>query len=640
MQDLQDIVLPTEETGLPEGMPINEVQKLVLPIRNKNCNIVVASHTGTGKSTVACMIAHKFLFVKPKMKVVYVAPMKALVEEKRTEWSNRQHPFSKFKTCVISGDWSTLGVDDMANESDIISITPESLASRIRNSGGKKSWIDEVGILVVDEVHLLGEEDRGATLEACLIEFSYRNPEAQIVLLSGTIKNKEEITGWAETLNKKQTHLVASDWRAVPLDKHFIQVKFTNKDEKKKNITAKVIELLQAYPDDQFLVGVFSKAFGRDLEAEIRRKLNEDVEFHNADKKQNERAVIENRFRSKNLRILVCTKTLAVGMNLPARRVILTDCSAGGGNIPASELNQFAGRAGRKGLDDKGDVYFILPCNKIENVRYHIDRIQNGEAVKSQLNTTAAIALHFLGAMWLGRIKTHADFYDWYSKTLMHYQRPIPDEKKQVILENIIKDMSDRNMIVDNDGDLKLKKLGIISSQMAVDPYYLHSLNLEFNKYFKKSTVTDMDLIKAFVTNAKSTAPYVVDTLKYQISESIKKAFSQEYWASAQVYSCMLNNETVPSMLLSQHFMIKQDVERITTALIRVSEEVQYWKKKEDLLAIQYRLLGRVEEDIAKIMAQGATKPQAKKLHELGITDILKAKKDPDLLSIVQKILK
>lgn len=634
----EEIVWPVEKTGLKPGQALNVVQKLVIPYLETDCNLIVSSGTNTGKSNIVCMLAHQYLYGKKKKKVVYVAPMKALVEEKRRDWADPQHPFSQFRSCVISGDFVNLGADEQASESDIITITPESLASRIRNNGNIHCWLDEVGLLAIDEAHLLGDGERGATLEAMLIEFTYRNPDVQILMLSGTMKNREQFTGWANTLNSKETHLIHTDWRPVPLHKHFLHVNATSGDAKKQEVTEAVIRILQQYPDDQFMIAVFNKVFGRTLEAEITRKLKKTAEFHNADKDRANRTDIENRFRAKKLQYMIATSTVFAGMNLPVRRIILTDCLAGLKEISSSTLNQAAGRAGRFGLDPEGDAYFLLPV-RVKDLQYHIDRIKEGEVIKSQLNSAPAIAQHFLGAVYLGRIQTHPDFYDWYSRTFKHYQDPLVDERKQKILDRIIEDMDAKNMLVDREGKLVLKRLGAISTQMAVDPYYLHSLNVNFNKLFSFAYIDDIALAKAFSDCSKFVIPYMSDYTKAAIHPDIRTKIAPEIQAKASVVYSMLKGEDVPSILHSHKFETLQDIERICFTLSRVSEEVQKWGKKTEIMSFMHRIRSNAEPDIAWLMAQGANKRQARQLLKIGVTDLKKVKDNPELAKEVSKIL-
>ena len=634
------LIIDTKYTGFPEGLPLNAMQQMAVPYMEEHVNIMVVAGTNTGKSTLIGMVGGKYLFGKQKKKIVYIAPMKALVEEKKRSWTSATHPFSKYKLEIVTGDYTNTGVDDSLSKADIIVITPESFASRIRNAGAA-SWLDDIGMICVDEFHLIGATERGAVLEASLLEFAFRCPDAQLLLLSGTIPNHEELTQWVSRLNNLDTILIQTDWRALPLNKHFIPVQVTNNTQKETRVIEEVVRLCEQYKDDKFLIVVHNKVFGTRLETVLQKK-GHAVAFHNADKDMLSKTNIESGFRASSIDKLICTTTLTTGMNLPARRVIETDVASGGGDIPAYDLNQAGGRAGRTEFDTQGDAYFIVPYRKSRSeYDRHVERIVNGEDIVSQMKTAPEIALHFLGAIALGRVNTHKDFYDWYKQTLRYHQYTLPQDRLEALLESIIEALVAKKMLVDDNGRLSLKKFGVICVQMALDPYYLYDLSNNFNKLFAKPFADNLDLAKALASCEKLAVPYPSKDVLATIPEAIKKTNRQEYWVPATIYYLCLEGRQadISPFIKGKRFGLMQDIDRIAATLSRVSEECFKWDKKDVLLGIPHRLKKYASAEQAVLMAQGATMAKAKELLSRGVTDIRKQRSVGETAKIIAEVM-
>jgi helicase len=166
-------------------------------------NLVLAVPTASGKTMVAELCALKHASER-KGKTLYLVPLKALASEKYEEFKK----FSKLGLRVIlsTGDFDS--VDPTLGRYDIIIATNEKADSIFRH---RPEWVSSLTLLVADEVHLLGDGSRGPTLEAVITRFRIINPKAQLLALSATINNGEEIAGWLGGT------LVTSTWRPVPL---------------------------------------------------------------------------------------------------------------------------------------------------------------------------------------------------------------------------------------------------------------------------------------------------------------------------------------------------------------------------------------------------------------------------------------
>ncbi len=165
----------------------------------KGNNILVCTPTASGKTLIALMgLVNQ---VRENKKGVYVVPLKALATEKYRSFSKLP-----FKVALSIGDLDE--TDKKLSDADIIIVTAEKLDSLLRHH---TPWINKVGLLVVDEIHLLNDPYRGPTLEM-LITLIRRLCNPQIIGLSATIGNPQELSSWLKA------ELVQDDWRPVRLD--------------------------------------------------------------------------------------------------------------------------------------------------------------------------------------------------------------------------------------------------------------------------------------------------------------------------------------------------------------------------------------------------------------------------------------
>lgn len=167
-------------------------------------NILVCTPTASGKTLVAEMAILQTVFEKQK-KGVYVVPLRALATEKYKEFSKK---YPQCKVTVTSGDMDS--DDRYLAEYDIIITTSEKLDSLLRHH---TPWLEMIGVLVIDEIHLLNDMNRGPTLEILITILREQLPQLQLVALSATIGNAYELAQW---LGAK---LVEDSWRPVKLHK-------------------------------------------------------------------------------------------------------------------------------------------------------------------------------------------------------------------------------------------------------------------------------------------------------------------------------------------------------------------------------------------------------------------------------------
>ncbi len=167
-------------------------------------NLVVAVPTASGKSLIAYITALKAIMERGK-KVLYIVPLKALASEKKDDMDRFADRLG-FKTAISIGDLDS--EDRWLNDADFIVATSEKADSLIRH--GSK-LIDDIGLVIADEIHLIHDPSRGPTLEVALTKLKRKHGEMQIIALSATISNANDLAMWLDA------DLVKMDWRPIPL---------------------------------------------------------------------------------------------------------------------------------------------------------------------------------------------------------------------------------------------------------------------------------------------------------------------------------------------------------------------------------------------------------------------------------------
>jgi helicase len=345
-------------------------------------NLLVAIPTASGKTLIAEMAMHSH--IQQGGKCLYIVPLKALASEKFDDFAGKGA-----RVGISTGDYDRR--DEYLGRNDIIVATSEKVDSLLRNAA---PWLCDISLLVIDEVHLIDSPDRGPTLEMVMTKMKRINPSMQVIALSATIGNPGSLARWLDA------ELVTSDWRPVDLNQgvyydgaiHFHSktrtVKSISKYEdlnllmdtideggqclvfvsSRKNAEAFAKRAAKALHLEKPELSVFRKQLERIADTEQEKALAHCVgsgaAFHHAGLRKEARHIIEEGFRKGSIRCISSTPTLAAGLNLPARRVIIRDYrrySTGEGMIPipAREYHQMAGRAGRPHLDPYGEAVLI-----------------------------------------------------------------------------------------------------------------------------------------------------------------------------------------------------------------------------------------------------------------------------------------
>jgi helicase len=172
-------------------------------------NLVLASPTASGKTLVAELCALKHVLERDG-KVLYLTPLRALANEKFEEFKKytaiRKSNGRQVRVGISTGDFDSS--DPWLERYDVIVTTNEKADSLLRH---RAKWMDGISLVVADEVHLLNDAERGPTLEVVLARLLQINPNLQLLVLSATVKNAEELADWLKA------DCITVEWRPVPL---------------------------------------------------------------------------------------------------------------------------------------------------------------------------------------------------------------------------------------------------------------------------------------------------------------------------------------------------------------------------------------------------------------------------------------
>lgn len=470
-------------------------------------SIVLSVPTAAGKTMVATLAAINKLSEQQHTKVVYIVPLVALANEKYDYYKKLFE--GKWKVAISVGDLDS--ADPWLERYDFIICTTEKLDSLIRHGAG---WVKEIGLIIIDEVHMLNDISRGPTLEVLITRLREIVPSAQILALSATINNSDELAGWL------RAELVVSDFRPVKLyegvsfsDKiHFLDKEDygINGVEQENSILENTLELrkqalffVSSRRNAEGLaqkLGKTSRTRLTRIEREQLAKLSQDVlnvletptrqckkladciksgsAFHHAGLLRKQKQLIEEWFRAGLIKAISATPTLAMGVNLPAFRVVIRDSrryysGVGMSYIPILEYKQFVGRAGRPQYDEFGES--ILVARTEGEADELVDRFINGEPekIRSKLAVEPVLRMHMLALIASGFAKTNKSLLEFFSKTFYAYQYGDISAIGDKLLD-ILDMLKKWEFVSESSGKLTPTRLGKRVSDLYLDPLTAH----------------------------------------------------------------------------------------------------------------------------------------------------------------------
>lgn len=470
----------------------------------KEDSFVISAPTASGKTLIAEMAILKS-FLERRGKALYLVPLRALAREKYEDLSGKYREIG-MRIIQSTGDYDS--AEPWLHDADVIVSTNEKMDSLIRHHA---SWLREVSLVVADEIHLLGDPHRGPTLEIVITRLRRMRPNMRFIALSATIPNAEEISSWL------RARLICSDWRPVPLREgvYFNGAGIFNDgtvtwiseesgmdavdlaiDTVKENgqalifvdtrrATETVARKASAYiarmlpaGEREVLKQLSGEVIGVSAEpTRLCRRLAEcvskGVAFHHAGIASAQRRLIEDAFRANRLKLIASTTTLAMGLNLPSRRVIIRnwwryESGVGLHPIPIIEIKQMSGRAGRPGFDTYGEAIIVARNKKDEEYLFENYISGRPERIISRLSSESALRTHILASIAGAFTRDRDSLIEFLRGTFFAHQSGA--EQLSFITDMIIDFLEAEGMITSKNGRLMATKFGRRVSELYIDP--------------------------------------------------------------------------------------------------------------------------------------------------------------------------
>jgi len=428
----------------------NEMQRTALPaVLDGEENVVISAPTGSGKTALAELAIVKAL--RTGGTALFIAPMRALTNEKESEWSRIES--LGYSVYVVTGERDLN--PRRAERADVLVMTPEKVDSATRkHETPRYAFVTDVDVVVIDEVHLLDSRSRGSVLEVVVSRLR-RLVDPRFVALSATMQNIEEVADWLRAPTES-TFDFGSSHRPVDLHAGVETYKHgENAFADKYRRLYRALDLVEPHieEDGQALVFVASRQDtvkaaekARDEVAErdidvgdrgdfefhertqvledetLRKSVLDGVAFHHAGLSKADKDHVEEWFREGRIDLLFSTSTLAWGVNLPARCVVIRDTKLHDpleGEVDMSPLDilQMLGRAGRPGYDDVGYGWVVADRKEADKYRR---LLRDGKEIESQLAEN--LAEHLNAEIALGTIDDPEDALNWL-ETTFYFQR-------------------------------------------------------------------------------------------------------------------------------------------------------------------------------------------------------------------------
>ena len=693
---IEDLQIPDSvkqvivDSGIEELYPPQEEAIRAGALEEKN--LVLASPTASGKTLIAELCALKHI-LEMDGKVLYLTPLRALASEKYQEFrrytSIRKRSGRRVSVGISTGDYDRS--DPWLERYDIIVTTNEKADSLLRH---RARWMDQISLIVADEVHLLNDGDRGPTLEVVLARLMQVNPDAQFLALSATIKNAEEAAEWLKAGS------ITTDWRpvvlkegvllhdevqfkdggalkierptknpAINLAMHIIKsggqaLIFASTRKNSVSLAGKAaasVASIMSRPMKRSLSRISEKILAtgeRTRISELLAKLTaQGAAFHHAGLGGSHRRIIEDSFRDGKIKVLCATPTLAFGVNLPARMVIIHDYRRyepgyGYYPIPVLEYKQMAGRAGRPRYDKIGEALLIAKTGDEQDYLMESYVRSEPERIWSKLGVERVLRTHVLATVAADFAHTELGIYEFFSKTFYAYQYD-PQAIKGIITK-ILKFLYQEKMIDIGGQNIFATKFGRRVSELYIDP--VSAVMIRDALLSRAPRITDISFLHMIAHTPDifpRLRPYSseIDSLALFVDEHREEFILEvpDAWADHITYEEFLGEAKVARVLdawieeLTEDETIEKfrvqpgDLYRlISTArwLLYASHELARLFGCKDLLSYLSELMERVEKGVktellSLVRLEGIGRVRARVLHDAGLKTAKDLKRIP-----------
>lgn len=510
----------------------NPIQTQIFhPLYHTDNNVLVGAPTGSGKTIMAEFAMLRLFNNTPNMKIVYIAPLKALAKERIKDWKERleESPLKK-KIIEVTGDY-TPDLESLL-KADILITTPEKWDGISRN-WQQRAYVQKTGLIIFDEIHLLGQ-DRGPVIEVIVSRMNYiaqkLTNKIRMVGLSTAMANGSDVANWFGVPSyfffNFRPHL-----RPVPITIHFTGFPEKHYCPRMATMNKPAYNAIKSYSDGKpvlifvssrrqtrltalDLIGLLALEFSGqspylkisqvELEfylqgvkdSNLRQTLSFGIGMHHAGLVTEDRKIVEELFVKNKIQVLIATSTLAWGVNFPARLVIIKGTEYYDAknkkyiDFPVTDLLQMIGRAGRPQFDDKG-----IACVFVEQSKKNFYRKYLNEPFPIESNLLSQLADHFNAEIATGTLTDKQGCIDYLSWTYF-FRRLINNPKfygleiKKNEQQQKNKKINDFLVKIVDDCLNKLQKSGCIK---IIDDFYFEPLSLGFLAsyyYIKHETIS------------------------------------------------------------------------------------------------------------------------------------------------------
>ncbi|XP_052242448.1 activating signal cointegrator 1 complex subunit 3-like [Dreissena polymorpha] len=452
---------------------LNRIQTVVFETAYKtNENLLICAPTGAGKTNIAMLtILHEIkqhisqgVIKKDEFKIIYVAPMKALAAEMVRNFGSRLEPLG-ISVKELTGDMSLTKSEILKTQ--MMVTTPEKWDVVTRKSTGDVALAQLVKLLIIDEVHLL-HDDRGAVIES-LVARTLRQVETsqsmiRIVGLSATLPNYLDVARFLHVNPRLGLFFFDGRFRPVPLGMTFIGIKALNRIQQlqdfntvcyekvlyqvkrgyqvmvfvhARNETVRTASVLRDQAknngDSQLFLPEQSGSLGdatnnvmKSRNKQLKELFADGFSIHHAGMLRQDRNLVEKYFAAGHIKVLVCTATLAWGVNLPAHAVVIKgtqiyDAKKGSFvDLGILDVMQIFGRAGRPQYDTFGHGTIISTHDKLS---HYLSLMTRQNPIESQFTNSLADNLN--AEISLGTVTNIEEAVRWLSYTYLYVRLTI-----------------------------------------------------------------------------------------------------------------------------------------------------------------------------------------------------------------------
>ncbi|XP_039972901.1 activating signal cointegrator 1 complex subunit 3 [Xiphias gladius] len=556
-------------------------------------NVLLGAPTGSGKTIAAEMAMFRVFNKYPTSKVVYIAPLKALVRERIEDWKIRIEEKLGRKVVELTGD-VTPDMRAIA-QADLIVTTPEKWDG-VSRSWQNRSYVQKVAILIIDEIHLLGE-DRGPVLEVIVSRTnfisSHTSKSVRVVGLSTALANARDLADW---LGIGQVGLFnfRPSVRPVPLEVHIHGFPGQHYCPRMASMNKPTFQAIRSHsPAKPVLIFVSSRRQTRltalDLIAYLatednpKQWLHQDereiediiatvrdsnlkltlafgIGMHHAGLHERDRKTVEELFVNCKIQVLIATSTLAWGVNFPAHLVVIKGTEYYDGksrryvDYPITDVLQMMGRAGRPQFDDQGKAVILVHDIKKD---FYKKFLYEPFPVESSL--LSVLSDHLNAEIAAGTISSKQDAMDYITWT--YFFRRLMMNPSYYSLEDISHESINKylsNLVERSLRDLECSYcIEIKEDDRTIEPltygriasyYYLRHQTIGMFKERLKAEMTTHELL-SILTDAEEYAELPVrhneDQLNSQLAQQLPLQVNPHSYDSAH---------TKTHLLLQAHF--------------------------------------------------------------------------------------